>query len=112
VIHSADSNRSVALLKCSASYAAQLLDSFLSGLKNPLVTAYVQEYVPVPCAPEPRKGFWARARELVMPEKQEGTVTYSSEAEQLYNALSAGIGACKEKLGRCIAMLGAESVPQ
>ncbi|MEM4246862.1 MAG: hypothetical protein QXR48_03200 [Candidatus Woesearchaeota archaeon] len=99
ILHSKDSQRSIVLLKCKAPYAVHLFDKFLSGIKEPEVAAYIQEYVPVPATPEPEKTFWRRARELVRPEKPKPIATYSAEAEGLYNALSNGLDACKAKLG-------------
>jgi hypothetical protein len=113
ILHSQDSQRSIALLKCKGDYAAQLFDRFLSSLNRPEVAAYIQEYVPAQPAPVPEKSFWRRARELIQPERQGGMVTYSSQAERLYNDLAAGMDAYKAKIGKCIKKLsGGSDAPE
>ncbi|MEM4240237.1 MAG: hypothetical protein QXM31_01245 [Candidatus Woesearchaeota archaeon] len=112
ILHSKNSPRSIALLKCSAPYAVHLFDKFLSSLGNPEVAAYIQEYIPVPAAPEPEKTFWRRARELVSPQKPKPMATYSAEANELYNALSGGLDAYKAKLGGLIKNLSGIGSPE
>jgi hypothetical protein len=109
ILHSQDSQRSIALLKCKSAYAAQLFDRFLSSLNDPEVAAYIQEYVPAEPLPAPQKSFWRRARELIQPEAPGGDVTYSVNAQKLYNDLAAGMDSYKAKLGICIKKLSGQS---